>query len=369
MIIINGSFLCRNLTGIERFAFEVCKRLDSLLQPNQIKMLVPRNARFVPMYKNISVVVSEKDTKIFPLWEHFVFSRFVLSERKKNKNAMSLSFANVMPIFAPGIVFVHDIYPRLYPQDFVGFKQKLRRAYMCLMFRYAARHAKKLITVSEFSKKQIAETYKITAEKISVIPNGWEHFRDVEPDENIFEKFPALKNLSGDASGFYFTLGSLQKRKNLAWIVKYAASHADDFFVISGGAIHGFSASTEKDGGDAGIPSNMLMLGRVADGEIKALMQSCKAFLFPSYFEGFGIPPLEALSCGAKIVVARAASLPEIYGDAVHYIDPFDTNVDLDALLTEPVAPPDSVLKKYSYDEAARLLLGELQNYFDCLAE
>jgi glycosyltransferase involved in cell wall biosynthesis len=82
-------------------------------------------------------------------------------------------------------------------------------------------------------------------------------------------------------------------------------------------------------------------------------MENCKAFILPSYYEGFGLTPLEALSCGAPIIIARAASLPEIYGKTAHYIDPADTNVNLDELLKEPVEKPDHLLQKYSYDTAA----------------
>jgi len=82
-------------------------------------------------------------------------------------------------------------------------------------------------------------------------------------------------------------------------------------------------------------------------------MSQCKAFILPSYYEGFGLTPLEALSSGAQIIIAKAASLPEIYGNTAHYIDPFNTNVDLDALLCEPVEKPDAVLAKYSYDASA----------------
>lgn len=353
-ICINGNFFCRSLTGIERFAYEITKRLDALVPKDVVEIYVPKNVPEIPVFENIKVVVSHKNVKSFMLWEQIVWAGYL----RKNKYT-GLSFGNITPVFAPGIVFIHDIYPKLYPKDFSGYKQNLRRAYMCLMFRYAARYAKKLITVSEFSKKQIANTYKIEAEKISVIPNGWEHFRDVQADESIFEKFPALKKCR-DAGGFYFTLGSMQKRKNLSWIAEYARSHPNDFFAISGQAISGFGASGSD---ELSSLSNVLLLGRVSDGEVKTLMQSCKAFVFPSYFEGFGIPPLEALSCGSKIIVARAASLPEIYGAAAHYIDAFNTDVDLYKLLAEPVAPPDEVLEKYSYDRASKLFFEVLRDY------
>jgi glycosyltransferase involved in cell wall biosynthesis len=83
-------------------------------------------------------------------------------------------------------------------------------------------------------------------------------------------------------------------------------------------------------------------------------MEKCRAFLMPSYYEGFGIPPLEALSCGAEIIISNAASLPEIYGNTAHYIDPFNTNIDLEELLKEPVEDPGEILKKYTYDTAAK---------------
>ena len=71
-------------------------------------------------------------------------------------------------------------------------------------------------------------------------------------------------------------------------------------------------------------------------------------------FEGFGIPPLEALSLGAPIALARASCLPELYGDTARYFDPYDYDVDLDALFAKPAAPPDKVLAKYSWEKSAR---------------
>jgi len=93
-------------------------------------------------------------------------------------------------------------------------------------------------------------------------------------------------------------------------------------------------------------------------------MERCKAFLLPSYYEGFGLTPLEALSCGAKIIVAGAASLPEIYGKTAHYIDPYNTDIDLDLLLQEETSPADEILQKYSYDKSAQDVYNLIKDYY-----
>ena len=348
MIVINGDFLCRNLTGVERFAYEVTIRLDKLVPSGKFQIFIPKNAKDVPSLANIQCVVSDVECSFFPAWEHGPFRRYVRRNR-----ATPLDFANVTPWGTKGIVFIHDIYAKLYPEDFSGRRDRLVRRYMCLMYRYATRRAKLLLTVSQFSRNQIAATYRIPAEKIHVVPNGWEHFKAVMADNSILQQFPQLVD-----KGFYFTLGSLSLRKNLKWIADYAERHPEDTFAISGKMLSGLvPPELER----LQTLSNIVLLGYVTDGQVKALMQRCRAFVLPSYYEGFGIPPLEALSCGARIVVAKAASLPEIYGDAAHYIDPDNADVDLEELLAQPVVSPESVLEKYTYDNAARLLHGLLE--------
>ena len=85
----------------------------------------------------------------------------------------------------------------------------------------------------------------------------------------------------------------------------------------------------------------------------KALMTYCKAFIFPSYYEGFGIPPLEALSVGAKIIVSDRASLPEIFGKAAVYISPDDPYVNLSELMKEETTGSEEILDAYSWEKQA----------------
>ena len=88
--------------------------------------------------------------------------------------------------------------------------------------------------------------------------------------------------------------------------------------------------------------------------KVGSLYKNCKAFIFPSIHEGFGIPPMEALSQGAKIIVANTTCLPEIYQGCAIYVDPYDTNVDLDKLLKDnEVDDSNKVLARYSWKESA----------------
>lgn len=342
-ICINGDFLCRNLTGIERFALEICTKLDKIIQKDSLCMYIPANAKFIPEFQNIKILKSDVECTVFPLWEHIAFKKFL----KKNK-FIPLDFANVTPFGYPGIVFIHDIYAKLYPSDFISLKDKLIRSYMCMMYRYACKKAKCLITVSNFSRHEISRTYKVPLENIHIIYNGWEHIQNVNADNSIFQKYPHLHKKK-----FYFTLGSLQKRKNLKWIAEYASKHTDSIFAISGKAISGM---VSKDLECLKTLNNVVLLGYVSDGEVKALYENCKAFIFPSYYEGFGIPPLEALSCGAPVIIGRAASLPELYENCAHYIDCNNSDVNLEEILSAPTESASVVLEKYTYQKAAESL-------------
>ena len=350
MILINGNFLCRNLTGIERYAFEVLKILDELISPSDdIRLLVPKNARIIPEFKQIKTILSAKSIKSFPRWDLLYFSK----ECKRN-HATGLNFSNTAPFGKNcGIAFLHDIYAKDFPNDFTSKKDKLIKLYCRMNNWNIAKNAEKIITVSEFAKQRIMSTYNVKEERISVIPNGWEHIKAVTEDAGIFNRFSELKSKE-----FYFTLGSLSKRKNLKWIADYAEKHTEDVFAVSGKAISGLVAPELEKLKEL---KNVVLLGYVSDAEVKALMKACKALVFPSYYEGFGIPPLEALSVGTPVVIAREACLPEIYGKAAHYLDIKDTDRSLTSILAEPAEPSAAVLEKYTYRHAAEKLYGVLK--------
>ena len=338
--LINGDFLCRRLTGIERYAYEITVRLDKIIRPGEIAIIIPNNTENVPKFSNLKIIRHKKNIKSHLWWQMITLQWFLIIHREYT----IIEFGNTALPFAPGIVFLHDIYCEFFPEDFSSSRDKIIRAYNRRQYRLISKKAKKIATVSFFTKNQIIENFCVNPEKISVIYSSWEHFRLIDADYSVFNVYPALKECK-----YYFSLGSLSKRKNIKWIIEYARKNTNAVFAISGVSL----PTVKADELDNSTPQNIILFGYLDDSKVKALMEKCKAFILPSYYEGFGLTPLEALSCGAQIIVAKAASLPEIYGNTAHYIDPYNTDINLDELLLEPVEKPDEILVKYSYDKAA----------------
>ena len=230
------------------------------------------------------------------------------------------------------VVVLHDIRPLVLDTDkgFFRFKFWVH----CLSTKW---FAQQVFTVSDNQRHLISEKLGIPLDKIGITYNGWEHMKNVTPDESIFDKMPGVKK-----GEYFYALGSLAKHKNFKWIREVARRSPDKTFVVAGGKdLRAFG-----DDAEAKDTHNVFYPGYVSDAENAALMKHCKLFLHPAVFEGFGIPPLEALALGAPVALANATCLPELYSDTARYFDPYDYDVDLDALAAQPVAAPDEVLKK-----------------------
>lgn len=333
-IIINGKFFGQKITGVQRFAREILAEMDKLCEGADIEIAVAADSLDnVPEYKNIKI--KQVGKKNGTLWEQTVFKKYV----KKNK-AVSLNLCNSSPLSGKKIVCIHDVKIKAHP-DF--FNKKFLLWYK-ILFKNTSKKAIKILTVSEFSKSEIEKYYPAAKGKIIVINNAWQHMVKVESDESALDRF------SLESKKFVFSLSSVEPNKNLKFILKNAENNPDLTFAVAGGINSSvFSKSSEEE-----LPANVKLLGYVSDGEAKTLMRESSAFLFPTFYEGFGIPPLEALACGAQcIIVSDTEVMHEVFGECAVYVSPekCDYNVAKSIIFC-----PKDCLKKYSWELSARKL-------------
>lgn len=335
MYVFNGYLFSQRPTGVMRYAREILQVIDGLCNKDEFVLLVPTYAKNMPPLQNIKTV--KYGNRKGNLWEQVDFPRYL------NRNdGEGVNFNNTMPILKPGIIVIHDVAYKTHPEFASSLHGKVSNLYHQIIFRIAARSDKPIVTVSYFSKQQLIDIYKIDPHRITVIGNAWQHFKRVEADNTILNKLDLRKK------EYYFSLGSLSRMKNTEWIIEEAKKNPDKIFVLSG-------AQPQNSNMKFVSTNNVVFTGFISDEQVSALIQNCKAFIYSAIYDGFGIPPMEAMSLGAKILCSNAACLPEIYGSCVHYFDPYEHNINIDELLEESVADPAYVLEKYSWEKSGQM--------------
>ncbi len=221
------------------------------------------------------------------------------------------------------LVTIHDVF-HLAHQHTLSLPQ---RAYASLAFRAATRLSNHVITVSEFSKTEIHRYLKVLPEHGSVIPNGVDHTRfNEQTDEKQHGSVREKYNLP---SRWLLYVGNVKPHKNLITLVKALArlpdSLSDRHLVIVGqreGFITGDTELAHLLQDNPSLSQRVHFAGFVELADLPMLYRLAELFVFPSTYEGFGLPPLEAMACGCPVVVSDRASLPEICGSAADYVNP-----------------------------------------------
>jgi glycosyltransferase involved in cell wall biosynthesis len=308
-VFINGRFLTQPVSGVQRYAFELIQGLDLQLQKSPdlrqrltFTLLLPHDVQSFPVLHHITV----KKVGRFSghLWEQ-------LELPFHSRKGLLAGFCNTGPLLKrKQIVTLCDASVYRVPQAYsLAFRFWYRAQFAMLGL-----WAKRLLTISNFSRDELVSCCAISPEKFSVIYPGADHFsRQAEKTTPLPDAF------SSSDRPFVLAVSSMSPHKNFKALVQAAAllGETDFDLLIAGGTNPAVFRSAELP-----LPETVKHLGYVSDEQLKALYAKAACFVYPSLYEGFGLPPLEAMGCGCPVIVARAGSLPEVCGDAALYCDP-----------------------------------------------
>lgn len=307
-IFINGRFLTQPVTGVQRYAIELVKAFDILIETGFIDkkffkftLLTPKNIRCNLQLKHIS----SRSIGCLKghLWEQFELPLYI-------RGGLLLNLCNTAPVLKRNeVITIHDAAVFRFPE---AYSRSFRTWYKFLFKLYSLR-LKTIITVSHFSEKELLLYCPKFSDKISVIHHGKEHITEIQSDETVLLRH----NLKGKK--YILAASSLNPNKNFTSVIQAMKllEHRGYDFVIAGGV-------NTKVFNTAGIQhtGNVRYIGYVTDAELKALYEHAGCFVYPSFYEGFGFPPLEAMTCGCPVIVSDIPPLREVCGDAVLYCDP-----------------------------------------------
>ncbi len=291
-ILVNVRSQSAGLTGVQRYIRELCSRLGA-----RVRAVGPGR----PLH-GISG----------HLWEQVVLPR--IAGRR-----LLWSPANTGPLSIDHqVLTIHDLASLDHPEWFGRRFSTWYRSITPIL----ARRVKRLITVSEFSKRRLLELAGVPESHVAVIPNGVDsRFHPRSPDEIR----RTLEKTNIKPRSYFLSVGSLEPRKNLPQLLKAWERCAcclpkDAWLVIAGaeGRDNIFRATSIQT-----IPPRVLFVGFVADEDLPALYSGAIALVYPSTYEGFGLPVLEAMAAGTVPIAADATALPEVVGDAGLLVDPF----------------------------------------------
>ena len=306
-IYINGRFLTQPSTGVQRYAREIVANFDLLLENSElehkvcIRCLVPRGTPSNTSWKNITL--EEVGINHGNLWEQIDLPLYL-------KGGFLFSPANSGPFLHQNqAVTFHDASVFAIPHAYsFWFRLKYK-----LIFRSLARLAKVIFTDSKFSQTELSRYLKQSSEKFKVIHLAGDYIDRIQADTSILSRH----NLSKDR--YVFMVGSQSPHKNLAAVRDAVELINSDIKVVFVGGQ--YQKVFNKEIGRA-TTKNIIVLGYITDEELRALYLNALGFIFPSFYEGFGLPILEAMHCGCPVLCARAASLPEVAGEAALFFDP-----------------------------------------------
>ncbi|MGX9365619.1 glycosyltransferase family 4 protein [Desulfoplanes sp. PS50] len=326
-VVVNTRILSGHITGVQRYLYDI---LDVL----------PRDAR-------IDSISPEKP--MHGIAGHF-WEQFVLPSPVRGKVLWSPSNTGPLAV-SKQVVTIHDVVPLDHPE---WLNTRFGAWYRFLLPKLVQR-VERVIAISVFTKYRLLERTNISADKIEVIYNGVSPRFSPQSSESIAEMVQSLKIPS---KNYILSLGSLEPRKNLGRLLQawnfIQSKVPDDIWLVVSGA-KGKNLVFQDVPELKKLPSRVYLTGHVPDTLLPQLYAGALAFAYLSVYEGFGLPPLEAMASGTPTLVGNRSSLPEVVGDAAIQVDPYDAEAIAESLkLLIEDSELRNVLRKTSIKQAKK---------------
>ena len=305
-MVFNGKFLSTQLSGVHRVARELVSGVDGLLAEREPQsnldweLALPRDTgRRLPLAR---VVQRQVGWMTKQAWEQLELARFA-------RGKVLVGLCNMAPLSAQNTVtLIHDAHVYLTPES----SSKAFNAWYGFALPRIGTAAGRVITVSNYSRDQLARHGVAPPEKISVVHNGADHLLKVAPNAEV------LQGLGLRPRRYVLAVANSQAHKNVGLIFE-AARHP----AMAGLRVVVVGPDTAEAFARVGQlpPPDVVFAGYREDGELRALYEHAACLLFPSKTEGFGLPPMEAMSLGCPVMAASSGALPEILGSAAVFLD------------------------------------------------
>ena len=298
-IVVNARFLTQKVTGVQRFAIEISKILRRL--NNEIIFVSPPDVLDRELANQLNAVLIGKNNGT--VWEQIDLRRYLIN----NKQPLLISFCNTGLLFYKRqIVTIHDMSYKVNPAWF----SKRFYAWYNYLIPHIARNSLKILTVSNSSKGDIVSYLKVDPAKINVIYNS----SNLNTNNN-FERLEEAKYL--------LCVSSLDPRKNLDAVIQaYKLLNTKIKLVIVGLKSNNFGYALNNDL----LDENIIVKGYVSDTALSSLMANAEAFIYMSFYEGFGLPPIEAMGLRCPVIVSDIPAHREACGNAAMYANPYNVN-------------------------------------------
>lgn len=316
--IISDAINDKNVTGIGTYTYNLLKILQVKSKHNRYFSINHLN---VKMFDIDNLIIENPFKRILQtyMWYPYLIIRLRKNDLDLIHNPSQIpTFFDTKQIY---IITVHDLTPIIFPKEHKSGKSLIYK----LLFPRTLKTADKIIAVSYSTKQDLLKYFKLPDKQIKVIHEAAdEKFQPL--DKETIQKFKTKYNLN---SPFILYVGTLEPRKNIPTLIKafynlrkYNLPHKLVITGKKGWKYNSIFETIEK----LGIQDDVIFTGYVPNEDLPALYNAADLFVYPSLYEGFGLPPLEAMSSGCPVITSNTSSLPEVVGDAGIMIDPYDVD-------------------------------------------